>query len=127
MTAVRGDGLPVADELTACLALRDQVGPAAVTGMIDRFLLMLPDRVDRLRDAVAAGEWPELRDAALSLGCSATMLGAHPLAAACARAQGAGPTDAAAALVEVERLAGATAPALAHARGAVLGRGGLPG
>lgn len=57
--------------------LADEVGVEAVAGMRDRFVALLPGRVARLGAALAAGEAPELRDAALSLSCSATMLGAH--------------------------------------------------
>ena len=93
--------------------LRDDVGPAAAAGMVDRFLAMLPQRLDRLRLAVAAGEAAELRDAALSLGCSATMLGAHRLAAVCDQCRTATGERATEVLAELGSVAAATASALA--------------
>lgn len=95
--------------------LLGEVGAAATAGMIDRFLDMLPGRVARLRKAVVAGELPELRDATLSLTCSATMLGAHPLAAASAQCRTADRASAQVALAEVERVAPLTAQALLSA------------
>lgn len=91
--------------------LRDDVGPEATAGMIDRFLTMLPGRVEQLRSAVASGEPPRLRDTALSLGSSATMLGAHRLATLSRRCR----TDAQA-LGELERVALATCRALVALR-----------
>lgn len=95
--------------------LLGEVGATATAGMIDRFLDMLPARVARLRRAVAAGELPELRDATLSLGCSATMLGAHPLAAACGRCRTTDRASAQTALAEVERVAPLTSQELLSA------------
>lgn len=88
------------------------VGEAATAGMVDRFVTMLPGRVARLRGAVAAGEPAELRDAALSLGCSASMLGAHALAAASAHCRTAHRGAVAEAVAELERVASATRRAL---------------
>ena len=96
--------------------LLGDVGAAATAGMIDRFVDMLPGRLTRLRRAVTVGEQPELRDATLSLGCSATMLGAHRLAAACARCRTAGPHGAREVLAELERVAAGTRQALVSVR-----------
>lgn len=70
-------------DATCVTDLAHDVGAVAALGMLDRFLAMLPGRVERLHRAVAAGNRAELRDATLSLECSATMLGAHRLAALC--------------------------------------------
>jgi len=96
----------------ALARLRADVGAATAEGMVDHFLAMLPERVERLRRAVAAGEPAELRDAELSLGCSATMLGAHALADACARSRTATGEAARTVLAEIEDHAAATAAAL---------------
>lgn len=92
--------------------LADDVGVEAVAGMRDRFVALLPGRVARLGAALAAGEAPELRDAALSLSCSATMLGAHRLAALCDALRGGDlPAEP---VRELEDVAAATCRALAE-------------
>lgn len=92
--------------------LHDDVGPAAAASMVDRFLAMLPERLARLRRAVTAGDPPELRDATLSLACSATMLGAERLAAAVTRCRTADRSAVLAALAQAEQTAAAAARAL---------------
>lgn len=101
--------------------LRDDVGPEAARGMLDRFLDLLPGRVARLHAAVAAGEAPELRDAALSLSCSATMLGAHRLAAVSERLRGTDVTAAPPALRELERVGQETRQSLVRVRSTLSG------
>lgn len=62
--------------------LTQDVGRAATSRMIGLFLEDLPNRVRRLRAAVHCRDAAETRVAALSLSCSAEMLGARPLAEA---------------------------------------------
>ena len=95
-------------DATSVTRLEEDVGADAAAGMIDRFIALLPGRIERLRRAVAAGEWAELRDAALSLSCSATMLGAGRLAALCDRCRAEATVPA-----ELEQVAVATGNALA--------------
>lgn len=98
---------PVVDR-ERLVRLEDEVGHEAAVGMVDRFVDMLPTRVARIHEAVTAGEAPELRDASLSLGGTASMLGADRLAdvaAACRAAEAAQARDL---LAELDRLADAT-------------------
>lgn len=60
--------------------LVQDVGQAATSRMIGLFLEDLPNRVRRLRAAVLVRDVEKSRVAALSLSCSAAMLGARPLA-----------------------------------------------
>lgn len=100
--------------------LVEQVGPEATGVMVDLFLEMAPARLARLRQAVATRE--DLRDVALSLACSATMVGAHALADAATRCRTEDGAAAERALAEVEALAGPTCHALRGARAALSGR-----
>ncbi len=88
--------------------LEEEVGHDAALGMVDRFVDLLPTRVARLRDAVASGEAPEVRDASLSLGGPASMLGADRLAEIAATCRAADVVLARQALAELEQLAAAT-------------------
>lgn len=88
--------------------LEDEVGHEAAVGMVERFVDMLPTRVARLHEAVAAGEVPELRDASLSLGGTASMLGADRLAEVAATCRAADAAMAREVLAELDRLADAT-------------------
>ncbi|WP_413450428.1 hypothetical protein AA0Y32_07135 [Georgenia phoenicis] len=96
--------------------LVEQVGPEAAAGTVDHVLAMMASRVSRLRQAVATGE--DRRDVALSLACSATMVGAHALAEAATRCRTESGAAAERALAEVEALAGPTCHALRGARAA---------
>lgn len=58
-------------------ALAADVGRETAAGVIERFVAMLEVRLTRIR---TAPDPDELRVAALSLACSASMLGAEPLA-----------------------------------------------
>lgn len=97
-----------------------EVGPAATGGMVDHFIDMLAGRVARLRQALSSGQ--DVRDIALSLACSAEMLGALPLADAATRCRTEDGAAAERALAEVEALAGPTCHALRGARAALSGR-----
>jgi len=88
--------------------LEEEVGHDAALGMVDRFVDLLPTRVARLREAVTSGEAPELRDASLSLGGPAAMLGADRLAEVAATCRAADAVLARQALAELEQLAKAT-------------------
>lgn len=88
--------------------LEEEVGHAAAVGMVDRFVDLLPTRVARLHEAVTAGEGAELRDAALSLGGTASMLGADRLAEVAATCRAADVAMAREVLAELDRLAEAT-------------------
>ncbi|MCM3662570.1 signal peptidase I [Georgenia satyanarayanai] len=96
--------------------LEDEVGHEAAVEMVERFVDMLPTRVARLHEAVTAGEAPELRDAALSLGGTASMLGADRLAAVAATCRAADAAMAREVLAELDRLAEATERELVAAR-----------
>lgn len=96
--------------------LEDEVGHEAADGMVERFVDMLPTRVARLHEAVVAGEAPELRDASLSLGGTASMLGAVRLAEVAATCRAADAAMAREALAELDRLADATERELVASR-----------
>ncbi|PYG00985.1 signal peptidase I [Georgenia satyanarayanai] len=96
--------------------LEDEVGHEAAVGMVERFVDMLPTRVARLHEAVTAGEAPELRDASLSLGGTASMLGADKLAEVAATCRAADAAMAREVLAELDRLADATGRELVAAQ-----------
>ncbi|WP_152192612.1 signal peptidase I [Georgenia satyanarayanai] len=96
--------------------LEDEVGHEAAAGMVERFVDLLPSRVARLHEAVTAGEAPELRDASLSLGGTASMLGADRLADIAAACRAAEAAQARELLTELDRLADATGRELVAAQ-----------
>lgn len=64
----------------ALCRLAADVGPQGAQQFAERYLRALGERLERLRQAAAAEDRPGVRDAALSLASSSTMVGAMPLA-----------------------------------------------
>ncbi|HLT83055.1 MAG TPA: signal peptidase I [Phototrophicaceae bacterium] len=93
-----------------------EVGEDAARGMVDRFVDLLPGRVARLKEAATSGGAPELRDASLSLGNPAAMLGADRLAEVAATLRAADTVLARQVLTELDELAEATERELAAGR-----------
>lgn len=93
-----------------------EVGEDAARGMVDRFVDLLPGRVARLKEAATSGGAPEVRDASLSLGNPAAMLGADRLAEVAATLRAADTVLARQALTELDELAEATERELAAGR-----------
>jgi hypothetical protein len=80
---VRRAGIAMTDAVdrAALCRLAEEVGPQGARQFAERYLRVLGERLERLRLAVATGDRPGVRDAALSLASSSTMVGAAPLAA----------------------------------------------
>ncbi|WP_159798316.1 Hpt domain-containing protein [Puerhibacterium puerhi] len=64
----------------ALCRLADDVGAQGARQFAERYLRALGERLERLRQAAAAQDRPGVRDAALSLASSSTMVGATALA-----------------------------------------------
>ncbi|MBM6620296.1 Hpt domain-containing protein [Micrococcaceae bacterium RIT802] len=83
MTCAEPPDVPGASTLVCAAALHslvDQLGTAAASVFVERFIRLWPVRRQRLHLAVEQCDAEAGRDAALSLVSSATMAGAHRLA-----------------------------------------------